>query len=456
MKHLIAKLFFACLLVGFVNACKEDEPPLPDNLVAFETDAAGLEEDQSETELNVILSRAESVPVEVVLKVAATKVAYDQEYTTTPAESNGEIKLTIPAGQTSGKIKVSKKAGAVLNGDEKLNFKITSAGSPVLLGTKSELNLSFSAIVSETGSLIVSGATDESPYFNGVYVDLSGNKMTVVPRKSWNLGFYTGSEFRVIINPGYQGTAKAIDKTDLAAVTLADTANVELTFAIGEGSPTLVDDWTGDMTKTAIAEVSATDADNKVHLVSFEDGKTTDKWFKVKVTRNSSGGYKVQYARIGETAIKTLDIPKDPEYNFIFASLETDKIVPVEPRKGSWDFQWSYSTYNSGLNTPYWFQDFILINHLGGVEAAEVMISESVTFANFSKSGVTGLNFSKNRDAIGSKWRSGGGPTSGPAVRADRFYVIKDPAGNYYKIRFTSLGANGQRGRPEFEYTLLQ
>lgn len=455
MKHLIAKLFFACLLVGFASACKEDEPPLPDNLIAFETDAAGIEEDQSETELNITLSRAESTPVEVVLKVETTKLSYDQEYTTTPAESNGEIKLTIPAGQSSGKIKVSKKAGAVLNGDEKLNFKITSASSPVLLGSKSELNLSFSAIVSETGSLIVSGATEESPYFNSVYVDLSGNKLTVVPRKSWNLGFYTGSEFRVVINPGYQGTAKAIDKTDLASVTLADTASAELTFAIGEGSLDLVDDWTGDLTKTAIAEVSATDADNKVHLVSFEDGKATDKWFKVKVTRSGSG-YKVQYARIGETAIKTLDITKDPDYNFIFASLESDKVVPVEPRKGSWDFEWSYSTYNSGLNTPYWFQDFVLINHLGGAEAAEVMVSESVTYANFGKSNLTSLTFSNSRDAIGSKWRSGGGPSTPAAVRTDRFYVIKDPSGNHYKVRFTSLGANGTRGRPEFEYALLQ
>ncbi len=454
MKHLIAKFFFACVLVVVVNACKEDEPPLPDNLAAFETDAAGMEKNQSETDLNVTLGRAETTPVEVVLKVTATKLTYDQEYTTTPAATNGEIKLTIPAGQTSGKIKVSKKAGAALNGDEKLNFKIASVTSPVLVGSKTELNLSFSAIVSETGSLVIVGATDESPYFNSIYVDMSGNKMTAVPRKSWNLGFYSGTEFRVIINPGYQGTAKAIDKTDLASVTIADTAKAQLTFGIGEGTNDLVDDWTGDLTKTAIAEVSATEASNKVHLVSFEDGKTPDKWFKVKITRNGTG-YKVQYARVGETAIKTLEIPKDPEYNFVFASLETNKIVPVEPRKGSWDFEWSYSTYNSGLNTPYWFQDFVLINHLAGVEAAEVMTS-AVTYANFAKSNLTGLTFSKSRDAIGSKWRSGGGPSSAPAVRSDRFYVLKDPAGNYYKLRFTSLGAAGKRGRPEFEYALLK
>ncbi len=455
MKTLIARFFFVCLLVSFVNACKEDEPPLPDNLIAFETDAAGIEDDESEADLNITLSRAETKPVEVVLNVVATKLSYDQEYTTTPAVNNGEIKLTIPAGQASAKIKVSKKAGAVLNGDEKLNFKIASATSPVLLGAKTELNLSFAAIVSEEGSLIVSGATEESPYTNSVYVDMSGNKMTPVDRKSWNLGFYTGSEFRVVINPGYQATAKAIDKTDLAAVTLADTADVELTFAIGEGSIDLVDDWTGDLTKTAIAEVSATDANNKVHLVSFEDSKAKDKWFKVRVTRNGSG-YKVQYARIGETTIKTLDITKDPEYNFIFASLETDKVVSAEPRKGSWDFQWAYSTYNSGLDTPYWFQDFILINHLAGVEAAEVMISSTVTYANFTKANATALTLSKNRDAIGSKWRSGGGPSSGPAVRTDRFYVVKDPTGNYYKLRFTSLGADGKRGNPEFDYVLLQ
>src|SRR5690606_19080573 len=104
-----------------------------------------------------------------------------------------------------------------------------------------------------------------------------------------------------------------------------------------------------------------TEADNKVYLLGFEGNKTTDLLYKIKVSRSTSG-YKLQYAKLGETAIKTLEIPKDEDYNFVFASVESEKIVPVEPRAKSWDIEWAYSTYNSGLDTPYWFQDFILLN----------------------------------------------------------------------------------------------
>ena len=37
------------------------------------------------------------------------------------------------------------------------------------------------------------------------------------------------------------------------------------------------------------------------------------------------------------------------------------------------------------------------------------------------------------------------------------FYVIKDPNGNIYKLKFTGLlNNNGARGYPEFKYELLK
>ena len=36
------------------------------------------------------------------------------------------------------------------------------------------------------------------------------------------------------------------------------------------------------------------------------------------------------------------------------------------------------------------------------------------------------------------------------------FYIIKDPNGNYYKLKFTALlNDKGVRGFPEFKYKLL-
>jgi hypothetical protein len=44
-------------------------------------------------------------------------------------------------------------------------------------------------------------------------------------------------------------------------------------------------------------------------------------------------------------------------------------------------------------------------------------------------------------------------------VKTDRFYVLKDSYGNYYKLRFTKFGTGTdgtERGRPEIEYALLK
>nr|WP_199156905.1 HmuY family protein [Pedobacter sp. ASV2] len=314
---------------------------------------------------------------------------------------------------------------------------------------------------SDGSTLTLNGKTAESNYTNIVSVDLSTDKQVSVDRKSFNLGFTSDSKFRVVLNASYQSTAVATSKTDITAVTLADPGtSVNLNHDIMDPlTVSLVDYWDGDITKTAFAEVSANDADNKVYLLSYEGNKDKDKWFKVKVTR-SGAGYKVQYARIGETTIKTLDVAKNSDYNLVFASLENNKIVQVEPTKKAWDISWSYSTNNSGLGSPYWVQDFISINNLGGVQAAQVLKAD-FEYASFTEANLTSTKvvFSTTKDAIGTKWRISPGQTNiGGAVQTDRFYLIKDGAGNVYKLKFNSYisGDGGERGKPVIEYKLVK
>ncbi|WP_316849229.1 HmuY family protein [Pedobacter agri] len=309
---------------------------------------------------------------------------------------------------------------------------------------------------SDGATLTLSGKTAESNYANIVFADLSTDKSTPVDRKSFNFGLTSDSRFRVVLNAAYQTTAVSTSKTDIAAVTVADPGTtVNLNHDITDASTaTLVDNWDGDISKTAIPEISVTDADNKVFLISFEGSKDKDKWFKVRITRNGTG-YKVQYARLSETAIKTLDVAKSSDFNLVFVSLENNKTVTVEPKKTDWDFSWSYGTYNSGLGSPYWFQDYIATNNLAGVSAAEVVATSSLTYASFAESNISGLAFLNTRDAIGSKWRS----TTGTGIKTDRFYVVKDGAGNIYKLRFVSMGVGsdgGERGKPVFEYKLVK
>jgi hypothetical protein len=458
MNKLVKYLLVIAFLLSF-NACKEDEPPLPDNVAGFESKELGFDNTKNEVEIKITLSRAETAATAIKVDLTPTKLAYGTDFTTDPAATANSINVSIPAGQTSAIIKIKKGTGITLNGDENIGLKISTVGSPVVAGTNTDLKLSFSAITSTGANVTLNGKVGDVTYANTVYFDMSGSNQTGVDRKSWNLGFYSGAEFRVILNPAYQSTVKATTKTDINSVTLADSAGIVLNHNVEDPTTiALADDWNGDLTKTAIAEISPTESENKVYVYSFEGNKSADKWFKIKITRNGTG-YKVQYARLGSSTIKTLEVAKDADFNFVFASLESDKVVSAEPRSKSWDFSWSYSTYNSGLNTPYWIQDYVSINKLGGVSGAQIMTT-TASYADFKEANLAAVTWSTAPDVIGTKWRGAAipGTTTPAGVRTDRFYVIKDGAGNVYKIQFLSYTNTdgGERGKPTLKYELVK
>lgn len=298
---------------------------------------------------------------------------------------------------------------------------------------------------------------------NTVFVDLSTNKTTSVKRDSWDLAFYTGTEFRVLLNLTASAGAKVTTKTDLAQVTAADT--VGLTLGVDHGDPkpedfVYYDDIDGDLSKSLIPAISATEADNKVVILNRGTGGgiAARPWVKLRIVRNGAAGYTIQYAGITETTFKTVNISKEDDHHFKFLSLTTGTTVPVEPTKGEWDLQWGYSLFktNFGVDVPYNFSDLVSLNYLAGVKAAQVLTS-TVSFADYDETHVATTNFSGQRWTIGSSWRSTT-PGATLGVRTDRFYVIKDVAGNIYKLKFNSFISNdgGVRGKPEIEYKLVK
>jgi len=298
---------------------------------------------------------------------------------------------------------------------------------------------------------------------NAVYVDFSADKQTDIARSSWDLGFYSGSDYRVILNYTSSMSVKALAKTDITRVNLDDTVGISLALGQGAGTMDMVDDVYGDLSKTAIGAVSATDADNRVYLVKPETAVATDPatWYKIKVSRNGNG-YKLQYAKLDAATIQTADISKDTKYNFTFFSFSSNKTVSAEPEKTAWDIQWSYGVYfagGGGVFIPYLFSDFVFTNNLAGVQAAEATEADGFDYDTFSAADLssTKLVYATTRDAIGSKWRVTSGATLG--IKTDRFYVVKDAGGNYYKLRFISAGIGqdgGERGYPEIAYKLIK
>ncbi len=191
----------------------------------------------------------------------------------------------------------------MLDGDEKVLFTISSVSDILVLGEKKNLTLSFAEIIAQSGTQELSGGG--AAYTNKVFIDFSANRQTAVDRSKWDLGFSTSDDFRVILNSSNGMMARAINKTDLNAVTAADTVG----FGVQLGLPQVfsainaattpawtadaikwIDDPAGDWTKTAIAAVSATESENKVYIVNRGQlpGSTSASggWKKIRILRN--------------------------------------------------------------------------------------------------------------------------------------------------------------------------
>jgi hypothetical protein len=442
------------------NACDKDDPALPDNLVQFEASESGFTASESEVTFNIALSRAADAAGNVVVSIAGNGAAYETDFITTPAASSNTLTLPVAAKETHLSFKLSKVAGALFDGTEKIVFTISSATPSLVLGEKTILTVNFSEIISSGATVDVNGGG--ATFSNRVFIDLSANRQTAVKRDEWDLGLYQkDGEFKVILNSSLSMMAKATTKEDISATVPSDSAGMSSTLHIDAFLPTNmvhIDAPNGDLNALAIGTVSATESENKVFIINR--GKNIDNtqrsWKKVRILRNGSG-YAVQHADINASTFQTIQVTRNTAYLFTYVKLDNNAVVNIEPEKEKWDIGYSTfmnQTQSAGGVVPYLFND-IMIQNREGVETAMVLNTTS-TFEAFTEANLSGITFGTSQTNIGSSWRIGGGPGVLPTVRTDRFYLVKDLKGNIYKIRFLSLTQNAERGKPSFEFTLVK
>lgn len=303
-------------------------------------------------------------------------------------------------------------------------------------------------------------------YPNTVYIDLSKEEQYPVARTKWDLAFDTGAEFRVLVNGTTGAMAYPTGKFSMAEIAsdleaqLRTEGALELTFT-NMTSILRVDDPSNPLSKTVLGSISATDNQNQVFVYNRgSSGAETRPWRKIRILRKGSN-YELQHATVDAATFTSVEIPKKPSKNFVYFSFESG-IVDVEPEKTAWDIAWTAGTSSTPFAAAtngvlaYYFQDLVHHNIYGGAKAVQVLETD-IAYEDFDETDIASLSFnSDNRLTIGSNWRSGGGPTSAPAIRNDRYYVVQDPAGHVFKVRFLSLTKDGERGRPSFEYNLVK
>ncbi|WP_179377003.1 HmuY family protein [Winogradskyella wichelsiae] len=330
-------------------------------------------------------------------------------------------------------------------------------------------------------TIVIEGATIEpeiggSNEQNQVYVDLSTSATTVVQRDSWDLGFYSGSDFRVAINGSIYMATAALSSTDINSVNSTSVEVQELQPQVAVGTfdaenIEFVDAPYGQITETAIENISETDESNPVYLVNlgFEVGTEAAStgsvavagdargWKKIRVLRNDDD-YVLQYADLDDTTYQEVNISKNSSYNFTFFSFNTENEVNVEPIKNDWDLNFTVFTNEIEGYGSYGYSDFVVTNTKGG--ALSYMIDTETTdytYDNFTLANITNIAFDSDQRNVGSSWRNGGGPDSLPTLKDNVFYIVNDSFGNYYKVQFLALtNEAGERGHPKFIYSLLQ
>ncbi|RYY10244.1 MAG: hypothetical protein EOO04_37185, partial [Chitinophagaceae bacterium] len=397
---LFSLAFILISLIAF-QSCTKRDAPLSDNEVKFETNQQGIGVNDNTINIRLKLSRATDRDITVLLTMQPTAgVEYGTDFTTLPAASNDTIRLNILSGNSEGIVALNKTPGALFYDNDKLVFRIISSTSPVIIGSLNQFTLSFTEIISTGGTITADGGG--ATYGNKVFFDLSANSQADVLRTSWDLGFYSGADWKVILNSSSAMMARQIDKNDLTQVTATDTLGFSSEVFFSQVAPMTtalpyIDYPDGDLSRTAIADVSANDADNKVYIINRGLGIGVPApqrgWKKVRILRSATGGYLLQHADIASSTFTTVEIGKNTAYNFNYASFENG-LISVEPEKDKWDIAWTYFsnvTNFGGGEVPYLFQDFIIQNR--NVQTAKVL-NTTKPYAAFALSDVASLTFS--------------------------------------------------------------
>ncbi|MDR0196282.1 MAG: HmuY family protein [Myroides sp.] len=478
MRYLVKIVFVLFSLVIFTS-CEKDSKNGNNNskefIVAFEEQSIGYSEIEKSKELTIIFSEPALADGSIELMMTPSKAKYDVDFSTVPATK--ETILTIPF------IKGATKASFMFNNlifphdrtDKTVQYdivKVNYSVKDVSIQGYNIMVVSFDTAIGGVLSPLLGGPSQPKQ----VYVDLGGKAMYPVQRDSWDLAFYSDTDYRVKLNGSIYMAASILSSTDIDKIKETDVTGLKGKVQIGTFDPAnvaYIDFPSGYLESTAISEVKLSDIENKVYLVNlgFKPGSndvakgsvnvTGDSrgWKKIRVLRRDNG-YLLQYADLNDSTHKEVVITKNSAYNFVFFSFNNDRIVDVEPTKKKWDLNFTVFTntvdQKGDPKGSYGYSDFIVNNRYGGVTSYKVSIpaKDKTMYKDFALKDVDMALLSPDLRTIGGTWRD---VANDKKLFNDVFYVIKDSKGNYYKMRVLSfMNEKGERGYPKFEYSLLR
>lgn len=449
-------------------SCNDEDSPLGQTFVAaFDKQSIDFSKIEGEETIKLIFSKVAEQDGQIHINFLTDSATYNQDFSTLPTAINNEIIVPIKKGQTSASFTFKNLIYPFDSSNKIVQFEISKIDYPAaVIQGYSKVKISFERSVG--GTILAEIGGPNEPF--QVFVDLSKDAQTKAKRDSWDLGFYNGSYFRVELNGSIYMATKALTETDITKVTKASVNSLLNEVAVGtftDSNKDFIDHPSGDILKTAIAEIKENDAENPVYLVNlgYEVGTEIPAvgsaaiagnqrgWKKVRFLKRGED-YVIQHANLDDKTYQEKTIQKNSTHNFTHFSLAKNEVVTVEPPKLDWDLNFTVFTNLIEGNGSYGFSDFVVNNLKAGVKAYRVNADKDVTFENFDAANIDETKFENDQRSIGDSWRQ---VTAPQTLYNDRFYIIRDADNNYYKIRMLAFkNASGLRGYPKFEYKLIK
>lgn len=478
MKTNIISIIAITLALGLgLTSCSKDENLWGTNefVAAFKNPSESMDGHKSAIDVEIVFSDISAGEGWVDVSIQAGDLTYGEggDFTTIPEAKDGIIRIPIHKNTNSTFLQIKRLTGNLPADNRPVEFSIIHIEMPdkasCIQGNTSVL-VSFDEAASLGGTITPQVGGPNEP--NQIYLELRTKTETAIRRDAWDLGFYSGDEFRVKLNSSLYMFAGKLSSTDISNISNTEVKALKskMGFLI-DGSENYVDDPSGALHGYVIEEISENDNENHVYLLKmgYEIGSDSpdagsvaisgkDRGYKkVRILRKGND-YLLQYADLNETDYHEIVIPKTAGYNFTFFSLTNGNLASVEPESGRWDLNFTVKTEVEPLPgagyTAYGYSDYVETNFLGGVQAYRVS-TDQYSYEKFSSGDIDASQFNSDQRTIGASWRKVTPPDK--FMYDNIFYIIKDSANNYYKLRFTALeNENGVRGYPQFKYDLLK
>lgn len=308
-----------------------------------------------------------------------------------------------------------------------------------------------------TAHPILKGVTNIGPnYDDAVFFSLTYGSTVTRPFNSYDLAFEASPNgFHIYLNTGKFMFACRTGSTN---ITTADTTGKEW-FVDNDhlDNDSLAINNTYHSSTTP-SQVFVIDRGKPHYLFNW-----TERLRKIIIQEVTANSYTIIYSKYNNTSLDTFTITKDAAYSLMYFSFDNGgKMVQMAPEKNQWDFvftRYTHTYYDEPIGSPY---RYYLVNG-GGLNnrwngVTGTIIKDSlpyyIPFSAFTFTDCANHTFGENADVIGFSWKEYDFNSSSYLIVPNKYFVIKDVSGVYYKILFKDFynSQTGEKGYITFDY----